>query len=176
MKLDTANGVSREDLEGDQSESGFAIDVPVSRRELQARLTRQFRQQSATQLYDTSGSASSGIAIYSLSDPRELDAVRYVGQTKDPRRRFLQHLNTARLWLPDATPWWIKSPRLRPLSAWIRDLYRDEFRLPVMVVTSWVDFQHGRVAERARIIECLTLGRELLNVEKQVLGRQMTLV
>jgi hypothetical protein len=39
------------------------------------------------------------------------------------RRRFLQHLNTARLWMPDAVPWWVVTPSLRPLYTWIRELH-----------------------------------------------------
>ena len=38
---------------------------------------------------------------------RDVRQVRYVGQTRDPRRRFSQHLNVARLWLPDELPWWV---------------------------------------------------------------------
>ena len=53
------------------------------------------------QLYDESDVSAHGVAIYILSDPRSLRDVRYVGQTSSPARRFLQHLKTARLWLPD---------------------------------------------------------------------------
>jgi hypothetical protein len=147
-----------------------------SRREIQSRLTRRFRAHVAEQLYDTSGVAARGTAIYSLADPRDILDVRYVGQTTAPSRRLLQHLNTARLWLPDETPWWVKSPRLRPLSSWIRELYRDELRLPVMVITEWVESRSARTAERARIVECLGQRLQLLNVEQELLGRQMVLL
>ena len=117
-----------------------------------AELGRHFRSHVGAQLYDDSGLAPHGTAIYSLSDPRDIRQVRYVGQTSAPRRRFLQHLNTAMLWMPDDTPWWVKSPKLRLLSAWIRELYQDELRLPVMVVTAWVETaSEARVAERSRI-------------------------
>ena len=53
--------------------------------------------------------------IYTLSDPRDLRQVRYVGQTSAPRRRLLQHLNAARLWLPDERPWWIKDEKAAPV-------------------------------------------------------------
>lgn len=43
-------------------------------------------------LLDVSGMPPSGFAIYTLSDPRDLRHVRYVGQTRLPRRRLLQHL------------------------------------------------------------------------------------
>ena len=128
-------------------------------------------------LYDDSGVVAQGTAIYSLSDPRDVREVRYIGQTNVPRRRFLQHLSTAKLWLPDETPWWVKSPKLRPLYRWIKELYRDEYRLPVMVVTAWVETaSDARLAERSRIYECLQKRLRLLNVETEILGRQIPLV
>jgi len=142
-----------------------------------AELARHFRSHVGTQLYDDAGIAARGTAIYSLSDPRYIQQVCYVGQTSAPRRRFLQHLNTAMLWMPDDMPWWVKSPKLRPLSAWIRRLYRDERRLPVMVITAWVESaSQARVAERARIYQCLERHLQLLNVETQILGRQIPLL
>ena len=140
-------------------------------------LGKQFRSHVGAQLYDDSGVAAQGVAIYYLSDPRDIRAVRYVGQTIGPRRRFLQHLNTAMLWMPDDKPWWIQSPKMRPLSEWIRELYRDEFRLPVMVVTAWMPtVSDARVAERAQIYECLEKRLRLLNVASEILGRQLALM
>lgn len=128
-------------------------------------------------LYDDSAMPAAGFAIYSLSDPRDIRHLRYVGQTTLPRRRFLQHLNTARLWLPEDRPWWVKSPKLRPLYDWIRLLYRDEFRLPTMVVRDWVSsVAEARVAERSRIHECLAAGLPLLNAEAAVLSHQLPLL
>jgi hypothetical protein len=80
----------------------------------QAQLARRIRSHVGAQMYDESAVAPIGIAIYSLSGPRDIREVRYVGQSADPRRRFLQHLNAAKLWLPDERPWWVKSPKLRP--------------------------------------------------------------
>jgi hypothetical protein len=123
------------------------------------------------------GMSAHGIAIYILSDPRSIRDVRYVGQTSSPARRFLQHLNTAKLWLPDDVPWWVKSPKLRPLYTWIRELYTDEHRLPVMVVSAWVDsVREARIAERAQIVECLRERLRLLNVEGEIFGRQIPLI
>jgi hypothetical protein len=103
--------------------------------------------------------------------------VRYVGQTGNPRRRLIQHLNTAQLWLPDERPWWVKSPRLRPLSQWIRRLYADECRLPIMVIQQWLDTEaQAREAERRQIYECLERRLSLLNVEMEILGRQQLLL
>jgi hypothetical protein len=142
-----------------------------------AEFGRHFRSHVGAHLYDDSGFAPHGIAIYSLSDPRDIRQVRYVGQTSAPRRRFLQHLNTAMLWMPDDRPWWVKSPKLRPLSAWIRELYQDELRLPVLVVTAWVETaSEARVAERTRIFHCLERRLQLLNVEMEILGRQLALL
>lgn len=140
-------------------------------------LRKHFRGHVGVQLYDDSGVAAQGIAIYSLSDPRDIRAARYIGQTSAPRRRLLQHLNTAMLWMPDDKPWWVKSPKMRPLSEWIRELYRDELRLPVMVVTAWVPtILDARVAERAEIYACLERRLRLLNVESEILGRQLALI
>jgi hypothetical protein len=107
-----------------------------------------------------------GIAVYSLSDPKTLRVFRYIGQTAFPRRRLLQHLNAARLWLSGEQPWWIKKPRTRPLYEWIRTMYREDLQLPTMVVWEWSETAScARVAERARICEGLSRGLPLLNVE-----------
>jgi hypothetical protein len=36
------------------------------------------------------GGATGAVAIYTLADPRDARTARYVGQTRDPRRRFAQ--------------------------------------------------------------------------------------
>jgi hypothetical protein len=142
-----------------------------------AQLARYIRSHVAAQLYDESGLPPQGTAIYTLSDPRELRLVRYVGQSRAPKRRFLQHLNTARVWLLADTPWWIKDPRLRPLSEWIRQLYREEMRLPTMVICDWVETTAAaRLAERARICACLQDQLQLLNVESEYTGNQIQLL
>src|SRR5271154_5929464 len=64
-----------------------------------AQLRRRFRAHATAQLYDESGVPDEGFAIYALSDPRDIRNVSYVGQTRSPRRRFLQHLNHAQLWV-----------------------------------------------------------------------------
>lgn len=135
------------------------------------------RRHIRTEIYDDSGETAQGLAIYTLSDPRSIRDVRYVGQTRSPARRLAQHLNAARLWLSDEVPWWVKSPKLRPLYTWIRDLYADERRLPVMVVSAWTgSVAQARVLERARIMECLGSRQEILNVEREILGRQGQLI
>lgn len=140
-------------------------------------LTAILRRHVRTQLYDESGVLPEGTAVYSLSDPRELRELCYIGQTGHPRRRFLQHLNSARLWQPHEIPWWVKSPKLRPLYQWMRALYQDQQRLPVMVVQQWnstvVD---ARDAERRLIFDCLSKDLSLLNVEQEILGRQRPLI
>jgi hypothetical protein len=141
-----------------------------------AQLTRYLRAHLPGNLCDVSGAPPQGIAIYSLCDPRALAAPRYVGQTREPRRRLQQHVAAARLWLPDERPWWVRSPKLRPLYEWLRELFRDEGRLPVMVVHSWVAPSAARVAERAHICECLERQLPLLNVEYELLRRQLQLI
>lgn len=140
-------------------------------------LARQIRTHVAAQFYDDSGLPPRGCAIYALADPRDLRDVRYVGRASVPKRRFLQHLNTAMLWVPDELPWWIKAPKMRPLSAWIRELYRDEYRLPAMIVTDWTaTLSEAKIAERAKIHDGLARRLQLLNVEAQILGRQLPLL
>jgi hypothetical protein len=134
------------------------------------------RARIAQHLFDDSGVAPQGIAIYALADPREVRTVCYVGQTAAPRRRWLQHLSTARLWLPDATPWWVSSPKLRPLYGWMRRLYQQGGRLPVMLVSEWVEPPRARSAERARICACLEQQVALLNYESELLQRQLLLL
>jgi hypothetical protein len=140
-------------------------------------LARHVRASLDSHLYDESDSAAHGRAIYTLSDSRDVRAARYVGQTGAPRRRLRQHLDTARLWLPDETPWWIRSSRHRPLYEWIRALYADGNRFPVMVVWEWVEgTAEARLAERALILRHLTERASLLNVECGLLGPQMPLL
>jgi hypothetical protein len=142
-----------------------------------SQLRRRYRLHAREQLYDESGAEPIGWAIYTLSDPRDIREVRYVGQTTSPRRRFLQHLNHAQLSLPAELPWWIQQPKLRPLYTWMRELYADDARLPVMVICSWqFSIVHARHAERARIYDYLTRGRHLLNVESEILGSQLALL
>jgi len=140
-------------------------------------IAQRVRRHIRAELYDDSGDDACGIAIYTLSDPRSIREARYAGQTRSPARRFAQHLNTARLWLPDELPWWVESPKLRPLYSWIRELYADGGRMPVMVVTAWTgSVGEARVLERARIMECLESRLEILNVEREMLGRQGQLI
>jgi hypothetical protein len=143
----------------------------------QIQLAHRLRQHVARELIDDSRLAPVGTAIYSLADPRDLRLTRYIGQTSSPRRRFLQHLNGARLWLPDERPWWIAQPKLRPLYDWLRDLHAEEGRLPTMVVHDWVSsLQAARAAERARIYAALAQRLPLLNVERETQGRQLPLL
>ena len=125
---------------------------------------------------DARGSAG-GTAIYTLADPRDVRSPRYVGQTRDPHARFAQHVQTARLSLPDSVPWWVRSPKHRPLYAWIRELNRDGGRLPFMWVEEWVEPDADPlVAERAAIMRWLARGAALLNAEALKLGAQLPLL
>jgi hypothetical protein len=46
-----------------------------------------------------------------------------------------------------------------------------------MLISAWLDsVPEARLAERARIYECLAERMQLLNVETEILGRQMPLV
>ena len=138
------------------------------------RVARLIRSARNTHIVDESGSEPSEVAIYTLSDPRDVRQVRYVGQTRSPRSRFSQHLNTARLWLPDDLPWWVARPQLRPLYHWIRELYQDECRLPMMFIMAWTPARQARTAERVHICECLGQQLPLLNFEAETRQRLLT--
>jgi len=141
----------------------------------QVQVSRLIRARLDRLLVDDSSTSPLDAAIYTLSDPRDLRCVRYVGQTRTPRRRLLQHLNAARLWLPDARPWWVKDPRLLPVYEWIRELFQDEQRLPVMLVVEWTTSADVRLAERRRILEAIASGQPVLNVEARLAGRSLLL-
>jgi hypothetical protein len=86
-------------------------------------------------------------------------------------------VQTARLWLPDAVPWWVRSPKHRPLYVWIRELNADGGRLPFMWVEEWVEpGANALVAERAAIMRWLARGAALLNAEALRLGSQLPLL
>ena len=141
---------------GSESQSTLFRPPPGVEHELRRRLRLH--------LYDESGTTPTGTAIYSLADPREVRVSRYIGQTAHPRPRLLQHVRTARLWLPDETPWWVRAPRLRPLYRWIRELYQQDGRLPVMFLHAWVEPHNAHLAERDHIRNCLEQQLPLLNV------------
>jgi hypothetical protein len=151
--------------------------TPAIQRLTKAQISRRVRAHIGTSLFDDSGVSATDVAIYALSDPRDIRDVRYIGQTSAPRRRFLQHLNAGRLWLPDSLPWWVRSPKLRPLYGWIRALYSHDGRLPVMIITDWApSLKDALSVERARIVECLKQDRNLFNVEREALGPRLLLL
>jgi hypothetical protein len=128
-------------------------------------------------IHDASGGVAGATAIYTLADPRDVRCARYVGQTRNPPRRFAQHVRAARPWLTDDRPWWVRSPKYRPLYDWIRALYRDDGRLPFMWVAEWVDASADPLlAERATIVRLLAQGAPLLNVEARAWGGQLPLL
>ena len=144
---------------------------------LAASVARRVRAAARSHVYADGARAEGATAVYTLADPRDARCPRYVGQTRDPRRRFAQHLRTARLWLPDELPWWVRSPKHRPLYEWIRALYRDDARLPFMWVAEWVEpGGDPRVAERAAIVRLLAEGAALLNFEACTRGPQLPLL
>ena len=142
-----------------------------------AQLSQLIRKQKHGLVLEEPDVAPDGVAIYTLSDPRDVREVRYVGQTRAPQRRYSQHVNAARLWLSDETPWWYKAPPdQRPLHDWIRTLHRDDYRLPVMIITARVaSVSAARQMERALILHYLGQRAFLLNVEAEILGRQVPL-
>jgi hypothetical protein len=149
------------------------VELAISK----GRLARALRAAGRSQVHGAEGGSSGWTAVYTLSDPREVRRPRYVGQTRDPRRRYAQHVHTARLWLPDSTPWWVRSAKHRPLYSWLRALHRDGGRLPFMWVVEWLDpSRDPLVAERTAIMQLLTQHSDLLNAEARGLGAQLPLL
>ncbi len=97
-------------------------------------------------------------SLSTLSDPRDLRDVRYVGQTRSPGSRYCQHVNKASPWLPDEMPWWVKAPKDRPLHDWVRQLYRDGARLPFMIIVAWCSRHINRTDCRTGA-DCKVSGR-----------------
>ena len=157
--------------------SDATVSAPASTK---SQLSREIRARIHALVHDETGTpreATHGLtAIYTLSDPRDLRAVRYVGQSRAPRRRLLQHLQTARLFIPDEIPWWVPRLDLRPLYEWIRELHRDGSRLPVMIVTQWVEAHDALAAERALLRDCVRRDLALLNAECRASGPQIPLL
>jgi hypothetical protein len=132
-----------------------------------AQFSAQLRRCIPSLLVDLSLDAGE-VAVYTLSDPRDVRDFRYVGQTRSPASRYRQHVNKASPWLPDEMPWWIKAPRERPLHEWIRALYRDGGRLPIMMIAAWhASTPDARAAERLLIDQSHKQGLRLFNVEAQ---------
>lgn len=152
--------------------SSFQPAKKMDRAELKIQLVRVIRSRIESHIVDVSGAAPGDAAIYTLSDPRDIRTVRYVGQTSGPRRRYCQHLGAAKLWLPDEVPWWIKRTEMRSLYQWIRNLYREERRLPVMVVTAWANATEALAKEREFICEHLQRQSPLFNRESETVQNQ----
>jgi hypothetical protein len=147
---------------------------------LENTLNLALRRATHSHIHGCDEGPAGGTAVYTLADPRDARSARYVGQTRDPKRRYRQHVRAARLWLSGneaAIPWWIRSPRHGPLYAWIRELHQDGGRLPFMWVEQWLEpGDDALVAERAAIMRLLTQGAALLNVEARLSGAQLPLL
>ncbi len=153
--------------------AAVARQPPVTQRELM----RHVRARLTESIHDDSTCEAGEFAVYTLSDPRAIREVKYVGQTRAPRQRLWQHINTARLWQPDEVPWWFKSPALRPLYEWIRQLYGDEGRLPFMIIVQWLPtLVEARACERTNIYDLVRAKQSLFNVECARLGQAVPLL
>ena len=144
--------------------------MPADQAGTQAGFLARLRIRQAGLVQDESVSVDGGVALYTLCDPRDLRAPRYVGQTASPRRRYRQHVRWAELWTVgaprDEDRWWDCPGPRRELHQWIRDLYADGERLPCMLVHEWVaDPRTARRREQQRIGDLLASGCRLFNQE-----------
>jgi hypothetical protein len=96
------------------------------------------RRQIDSHLVDWSGKRAGTFAVYGLTDAPDSDPIDYIDITVNPQRRLLQHWMAARLWQSQRSADRITSSTLRPLCHWIRDLYEQQQRLPVMVIYEWL--------------------------------------
>jgi hypothetical protein len=63
------------------------------------------------------------IYIYSLIDPRNPDIIRYIGKTKNPKKRFNEHLRD--------------SKRFNDYkSNWIKSLFRENIKPEMIILES----------------------------------------
>jgi hypothetical protein len=135
-------------------------------RATQERLRQRLRAALPQLMHDVSGCEPAGIALYALADPRDVRALRYIGQTGSPARRYRQHVRAACLGAGTDRPWWICEPHLLALHRWIHALHADGNRLPFMLVTHWTaTIADARALERQLILEHIAAGHELLNRE-----------
>jgi len=126
----------------------------------------RLRRHAAALVCDNSDGERAGVALYTLSDPRDVRAVRYVGQSRAPLRRYRQHVRAACLGLGGRPPWWVRQPHLGPLHEWIRALHADQGRLPFMLITHWVpSAAAARLLEQSLITAHQAAGCALLNCE-----------
>lgn len=126
----------------------------------------QLRRLAPGLVCDISDGERAGVALYTLSDPRDVRAVRYVGQSRAPLRRYGQHVRAACLELDVPPPWWLRQPHLGPLQEWIRALHADGERLPFMLITHWApSVGAARVLEQSLIRAHQARGCALLNCE-----------
>lgn len=58
-------------------------------------LSRDIRYRLPALIHDDSGNEPEGVAVYTLSDPRSIRDIRYVGLTRHPKQRFCQHIDAA---------------------------------------------------------------------------------
>lgn len=136
----------------------------LSTSEAKLTLSRRIRRCRLYNIVDQTGVEPGEVAIYTLSDPRDVEVVRYVGQTRNPQSRFSQHINAARLWPPKELPWWIQREELRPLYTWIRTLYGEDARVPIMFVVCWTASELAKSDERRFIRTFAAQDLPLLNV------------
>jgi len=90
------------------------------------------------------------ITIYALTDPRTA-VVRYVGQSRDPARRLVQHIRTH-----SGGSW--RNPWVR----WLGDLRALRLR-PILLVLETCDDPAATAAEQRWIAHYRQAGADLLN-------------
>lgn len=97
-----------------------------------------FTPQIDAHILDLSPKRSGAFAVYGLAEDGNRERVQYLDFTVNPQRRLLQHWMSPRLWLSRRAADRITSSTLQPLCHWIRALYEQKQRLPVMAIYEWL--------------------------------------
>lgn len=98
------------------------------------------------------------VFIYALCAP-DTGEIRYVGASRDPRKRLKEHLWTESSRPEDA----VRAPKDR----WLQRLRRKGMR-PALCVLEELDEAHAAQTEKALIVEMRDAGVRLLNLHHNV--------
>lgn len=111
-------------------------------------LAELMRRVDLAQTHEVASLPAENVYIYALCDPSN-EEVRYVGQTKDLAKRFLQHLSC-------------REPS-KAKDQWIRGL-REQSQVPLMKTLFVTDRGNADRLEKKAIVDAMLDGNRLTNV------------
>jgi hypothetical protein len=95
--------------------------------------------------------------IYTLSDPRD-GAIRYIGLSKTPFKRFGSHLTTG------------ADPHNLLKKAWIEDLINNEMLPVIKIIERFEDRDLAYIRESELIEEYIEKGVDILNMQTNIIN------